>query len=73
MVICHARTYYVRLDYGVLHKQNCERYRLDDESPTDNNYLGHLDGMLYVNDTEKPYDADSYCIEFINVGAIEVC
>lgn len=39
---------------------------------SDYHYIGHLDGKLYVNDTEEPYDVDSYCIEFIDVGTIEV-
>lgn len=65
-------THFRRLDYGVLHNQRCERFKLDKELASDNHFLGHLDGKLYVNDTEEPYDVDSYCIEFINMGTIEV-
>lgn len=61
-----------RLDYGVVHNQRCERFKLDKNIPLDNNFIGHLDGKLYVNESEQPYDIDSYCIEFINIATINV-
>lgn len=56
-------------EYGLLHIQTCGRYMLFPSfDPMDRHFLDSKDGLLYVNDSQKPYDLDQYCIEFIKLG-----
>lgn len=59
-------------DYGILHNQNCKKYRLEKDQPSESHFISHLDGKLYVNETREAYDVDSYCIEFTKTDSIEV-
>lgn len=53
----------------MLHRRTCTKFLIEKyNNPSLNNYIGHKDGKLYLNDTDEPYDADKYCVEIIQDG-----
>lgn len=61
---CH----FVVSDYGVLHNQQCQKYKLYDDEPMDKYFLHYKNGDLHVNDSNEPYNNDGYCIEYQKIG-----
>lgn len=59
------------LDYGMLHRRTCLKFLIEKYDSSQNTYIGHMDGKLYMNDTDEPYDFDKYCIEIIKDGSEE--
>lgn len=60
--------------YGLINMQECKKFKLsnDGTDEDDAHFISHVDGSLYVKSFEEPFSNEEYCVEFVNMGTIDV-
>lgn len=58
--------------YGLLNTQTCSKYILSNDEPNDAHFFSHVDGSLHVKSFKTPFTNDDYCVEYVEMGTVDV-